>query len=128
VPYDQLPQFYGMAGILAFPTLADEWGMVVNEALASGLPVLGSLHSQAVSELVKDGENGWTFLADRPDESYKAIESALTISSERLMAMRWAARKSVEHITPEFAAELVVQVLRFALETAAEANQRVSQI
>ena len=52
-------------GVLVFPTLADEWGLVVNEALAAGVPVLGSLYSQAVEELVRDGENGWTFRPDR---------------------------------------------------------------
>jgi glycosyltransferase involved in cell wall biosynthesis len=115
VPYDQLPCFFEQAGILAFPTLADEWGLVVNEALASGMPVLGSVHSQAVTEMVKDGVNGWTFPADRPHEMYSAIDRALTTTSERLMTMRTAARRSVELLTPEFAADRVLQAVQFAL-------------
>ena len=36
VPYERMPEIYAEAGILAFPTLADEWGLVVNEAMAAG--------------------------------------------------------------------------------------------
>jgi hypothetical protein len=61
VPYEQLPSIYSGADALVLPTLADEWGMVVAEALASGLPVLGSTASQAVTELVEDNACGWHF-------------------------------------------------------------------
>jgi glycosyltransferase involved in cell wall biosynthesis len=115
VPYDELPRFYAQAGILAFPTLADEWGLVVNEALASGVPMLGSVHSQAVAELVRDGETGWRFDPEKPDETYKAIDRALATPPERLAAMRAAARRSVEALTPERAADQVVEALHFAL-------------
>ncbi|MBV9268355.1 MAG: glycosyltransferase family 4 protein, partial [Acidobacteriaceae bacterium] len=37
VPYERLPEFYADADALAFPTFADSWGLVVNEAMASGL-------------------------------------------------------------------------------------------
>ena len=63
VPYNELAQVYAKAGIFVFPTLADEWGLVANEAMAAGLPVLGSLYSQSVEELVVEGETGWTFRA-----------------------------------------------------------------
>src|SRR5258708_40228945 len=43
VAYSELPGIYAQCGLLVFPTLADEWGMVVNEALAAGLPILGSV-------------------------------------------------------------------------------------
>jgi glycosyltransferase involved in cell wall biosynthesis len=122
VPYDELPRFYREAGILAFPTLADEWGLVVNEALASGMPVLGSVHSQAVTELVKDGENGWTFSAGSSEETYNSIDRALTTCSERLMTMRTAARRSVELLTPEFAADRVLQAVQFAFGVGADGN------
>ncbi|MCA9132184.1 MAG: glycosyltransferase family 4 protein, partial [Planctomycetales bacterium] len=49
--YPKLRQELSAATFLVFPTLADEWGLVVNEALAAGLPVLGSRYSQAVEEL-----------------------------------------------------------------------------
>ena len=39
-PFQQLPRYYHEADIYVFPTLADEWGVVVNEAMIAGLPVL----------------------------------------------------------------------------------------
>jgi len=96
--------------------------LVVNEALASGMPVLGSVHSQAVTELVKDGVNGWTFSAGSPEEAYNSIDRALTTCSERLMTMRAAARRSVELLTPEFAADRVLQAVQFALGVGADGN------
>jgi glycosyltransferase involved in cell wall biosynthesis len=115
VPYDQLPQYYAQAGIVVFPTLADEWGVVVNEGLASGLPILGSCYGQAVAELVTDSKNGWTFATDNAGEVYQAIDRALTASDERLKEMRIASRASIMPYTPDFAANRFVDVLKYAL-------------
>ncbi len=113
VDYDQLPNFYRDAGILVFPTLADEWGLVVNEAMAAGLPVLGSLYSQAVEELVENGVNGWTFRPDRKDEFYDAVDRALMTSEQQLASMRLAARKRIMALTPECVADKIVQAVHF---------------
>src|SRR6266700_2369535 len=80
VPYGNLPNVYAECGLLVFPTLSDEWGMVVNEAMAAGLPVLGSLYSQAVEELVRDAQNGWCFRPDSKNEMYSALDRALNTS------------------------------------------------
>ena len=40
-----LAAHFACADALVYPTLADEWGLVVNEALVAGVPVLGQ-HSQ----------------------------------------------------------------------------------
>ena len=45
------------------PGLRDPWGLVVNEGMASGLPVLVSRGCGAAGTLVHEGENGWTFEA-----------------------------------------------------------------
>ena len=51
---DDRPRAYASADIFVFPTLSDEWGLVINEAMASGLPVLGSKYSQAVEDLIEE--------------------------------------------------------------------------
>jgi glycosyltransferase involved in cell wall biosynthesis len=95
VPYEDMPEIYAEAGILVFPTLADEWGLVVNEALAAGVPVLGSQYSQAVLELVEDARTGWTFRPDRADECLAAIDRALATPPEELASMRSACRERI---------------------------------
>ena len=112
VAYEDLPKIYAQGGILAFPTLADEWGMVVNEALATGLPVLGSIYSQAVDELIQDGVNGWTFRPDNPEEMFFALDRALATPKASLDGMRRAARRAVERLTPDFVADRIVEAVR----------------
>lgn len=108
----RLSQIYRQAGIFAFPTMADEWGLVVNEALAAGLPVLGSLHSQAVEDLVRDGVEGWVFRPTQLEQMYQALDRALCTPQEALGRMRQAARERIEPITPEFVVNRFVRVIQ----------------
>ena len=114
VAYEKLPDVYALAGIMVFPTLADEWGVVVNESLAAGLPVLGSRYSQAVEELITDGVTGWTFRPDHGAEMYAALDRAMTASDTQLEDMRRMARKRIQVLRPEFGAECFLRAARFA--------------
>ena len=57
VQYDELPRWYGEAEFLVFPTLGDEWGLVVNEALAAGLPVIGLTPSRISTRVCTSTSN-----------------------------------------------------------------------
>ena len=70
----EMVHFYRMADVLIFPTLLDEWGLVVNEAFAHSVPVIGSYCAEAVNELISDSYNGWIF--NPKDET--TFDSALT--------------------------------------------------
>ena len=59
--YPDLPTYYALAGAFIHASTVEQWGLVVNEAMASGLPVLVSNRSGCASELVREGENGFTF-------------------------------------------------------------------
>lgn len=112
VEYDDLPRWYAAGGILVFPTLGDEWGLVVNEALAAGLPVLGSMLSPAVEELIREGHNGWTFVPRDASSIAVALERALATPAADIQRMRVAARESVRHLTPATAAASIAAQLR----------------
>jgi glycosyltransferase involved in cell wall biosynthesis len=103
--------FYEQSDIYAFPTLADEWGVVVNEALIAGRPVLGSIYSQAVGELVTDGFNGWLWDPSDAENSYKTLDRALTFTPEQLVTFSHNAKKSVASISPEFIAERILDAV-----------------
>ena len=107
----EIAEVYGTTGILVLPTLADEWGLVVNEAMASGMPVLGSTYSQAVDELCADGQAGWTFRTDHAAELDKAIDAALTTPLEQLDKMRATARQRVAHLTPEYVVDQMIAAI-----------------
>jgi glycosyltransferase involved in cell wall biosynthesis len=59
--YAELPSIYRSAGAFVHPSWRDEWGLVVNEAMAAGLPVLVSTGAGCSAELVENGVNGFTF-------------------------------------------------------------------
>jgi glycosyltransferase involved in cell wall biosynthesis len=112
VAYEDLPGVYAAAGILVFPTLADEWGLVVNEALASGVPVLGSIHAQAVEELVEDGRTGWHFDPVQPGSFDAALARCLDTSPAVLDCMRVAGRERVLDLNPDTGAQCMLEAVR----------------
>jgi glycosyltransferase involved in cell wall biosynthesis len=61
VPFDMIPAYYGLASGFVHPSLRDTWGLVINEAMAVGLPVIVSDCCGAAPELIRDGHNGFTF-------------------------------------------------------------------
>jgi len=116
VAYQDLPQVYAQGSILVFPTLADEWGLVVNEAMAAGLLVLGSLYSQAVEELVREGENGWLFRPDSSEEAYAALDRALNTSPALLQEMRANARRTAQTISLDVVADRILRAIEWCVE------------
>jgi glycosyltransferase involved in cell wall biosynthesis len=58
VQKEELPPYYGLADALVFPTHSDPWGLVVNEAMACGCPVIASEVAGCVPDLVEDGITG----------------------------------------------------------------------
>ena len=50
-PPDKMPSVYHSADLVVFPTLEDVWGLVANEAILSGIPVLCSKYAGCAPEL-----------------------------------------------------------------------------
>ncbi len=92
---------YHQADIFAFPTLGDEWGVVVNEAMLAGLPVLGSIYSQAVVEMVDEGATGWRF--DPRDEKsvLSAFDRCFGSGVEQLEEMTLHAQERILAFSPD---------------------------
>ena len=97
---DALPAYYGAAGAYVHPARTDQWGLVVNEAMASGLPVLVSSGAGCALDLVREGENGFTF---DPDDA-GALAGLLTrLASDRTDRARMgrASEETIAAYTPE---------------------------
>jgi len=77
--YDELPAYYAHAGVFIHASTTEQWGLVVNEAMASGLPVLVSNRCGCAADLVKEGENGWTF---DPTNEEQIADLMLRIASD----------------------------------------------
>jgi len=66
--YHELPAYFGLAGAFVHASTTEQWGLVVNEAMASGLPVLVSHRCGCAEDLVQPGENGFQFDPLNADE------------------------------------------------------------
>lgn len=58
---EDLLRYYALADVLIMPSFEDIWGVVVNEALASGLFVLSSKYVGAAFDVIEGGVNGRVF-------------------------------------------------------------------
>ena len=75
-----MPDFYAGLDLYWQPSFSEPWGLVVNEAMASGLPVLVSDRCGCARDLVKTG-NGW--IHDLSESSMQAsLEAALSRSQD----------------------------------------------
>lgn len=90
----ELKDYYGAADFFVLPTREDTWGLVVNEAMAQGLPVVTTDRCAAGLELVRDGENGYLVPAGDARALAEAIRRLLTADREAM------GRSSLERIRP----------------------------
>jgi glycosyltransferase involved in cell wall biosynthesis len=98
--YGELPDFYGLARAFVLPSTAEQWGLVANEAMAAGLPVLVS-QACGSAELVIPGENGFHFDPRNPRE-LAALMAKLTREEGRREEMGRASRRIIQARSPAF--------------------------
>jgi len=110
VDRDGLPDFYALADALIFPTRSDPWGLVVNEAMSCGLPVVATSVAGCVPDLVQDGWNGYVVAPG--DTSQLAVSMSRLASDSRLqMEMGSRSRERIEANSPKAWAEGVVKAM-----------------
>lgn len=87
-----LPAYYGTAGAFMLLSIKDTWGLVVNEAMASGLPVVVSTRCGCASTLVRDGENGY---AVNPSDTDGIADALLRVTDSDRNARMAAASRTI---------------------------------
>lgn len=97
---DQLPRFYAHACCFVHPAISEPWGLVINEAMASSLPVLCSTNCGAAEELVCDGVNGYLFDPLDTAAITRCLEVFLNLSPEAKAEMGAASALTLERVCP----------------------------
>jgi glycosyltransferase involved in cell wall biosynthesis len=106
----QLPEYYAFAGCFVLPSVREPWGLVVNEAMASGLPVIVSSRCGCAEDLVEEGANGFVF---DPAVSGQLTERMMTICSLAAPDRERMGQRSYEIVSrfsPDRWAEQVLQI------------------
>jgi glycosyltransferase involved in cell wall biosynthesis len=121
-PYQALPDVYAGADAFVMPSLSDEWGLVVNEAMASGLPIFGCTGAQSVEELVQPHVSGWTYAPATEAELALALQELLAASQQELGEMGHHARETALAVSDENTATAMVAGVRKVLRAPGSAT------
>jgi glycosyltransferase involved in cell wall biosynthesis len=106
--WDELPEVYGASDVFVFPTLGDPYGLVVDEAMAAGLPVISTTAAGEIRQRIRPGENGFLVEPGRPGDLAAPM---LTLARDPDLRRRLgiAAAADVAGKTPELWAEAFEQ-------------------
>jgi glycosyltransferase involved in cell wall biosynthesis len=100
----ELPAFYDLCDVFVLPSVSEPWGLVVNEVMATGKPVVVSDRVGCARDLVHDGRNGFVFPAGDIDALTEALARVLEdrnraagmgIASREIMA-KWSFTEDIE--------------------------------
>jgi glycosyltransferase involved in cell wall biosynthesis len=116
-PYDELPAYYALAKAFVHASTTEQWGLVINEATASSLPVIVSDRCGCVPELVNG--NGFTFDPTNEAELTARLLKMASLSDEERKQLGDNSYRIAANFTPECFGE--------GLERAASMTKRVPQ-
>jgi len=115
IQYRELPAYYALADAFVHASTTEQWGLVVNEGMATGLPVIVSNRCGCVPDLVAEGQNGFTFDPQSVRSLGKLMMDVSRLSERRLEEMRGESRRIVAGFTPTHfatAAQRAIEVVK----------------
>jgi glycosyltransferase involved in cell wall biosynthesis len=107
MPTEELAEYYKAADVFVLPTREDIWGLVVNEAMAHGLPIISTNKCNSAKELIRGGSAGFIIPPDDPDELSQRIMELVDKSDHRERMSQNSLRISREHTIERMASEYV---------------------
>jgi 1,2-diacylglycerol 3-alpha-glucosyltransferase len=110
----ELIPYYAHAGCLIHSSIQEQWGLVVNEAMAAGLPVIVSNRCGCHEDLVLEGINGFSF---DPENVEALTHLMMKIGSNAidLNAMGQASLQHIQNFSPEYFAENLIKAAKQSL-------------
>jgi glycosyltransferase involved in cell wall biosynthesis len=97
---EELASYYALAEALVLPTHTDPWGLVVNEAMGCGLPVILSSAAGCASDLLREGETG-LLIPPRDVDALTSAMARIADQPELRESMGNNARQVIMNYSPE---------------------------
>jgi 1,2-diacylglycerol 3-alpha-glucosyltransferase len=114
--YTELPAYYGTAKAFVHASTTEQWGLVVNEAMASSLPVLVSNRCGCARNLVADGVNGFSFNPEKIDDIADCMLKIASLSEDTRLRFGSASAGKIADWGPKRFARGVKECIEIALE------------
>ncbi|NJN73121.1 MAG: glycosyltransferase family 4 protein [Limnothrix sp. RL_2_0] len=111
---DDLPKFFQQADIFILPSRYDGWGVVVNQALGAGLPIVCSDAVGSAPDLVEAGQNGFIFPAGDEEKLFEALHFYLDDPERIRTASELSLRRSPDWF-PEAGAQRWLNLIQKVL-------------
>jgi 1,2-diacylglycerol 3-alpha-glucosyltransferase len=111
---DGLIPYYAHASCFIHASLQEQWGLVVNEAMSAGLPVLVSNRCGCVEDLVIEGVNGFSF-APEDTQALAALMVQISADGGDREVMGQAALQHIQKFSPAYFADNLCQAAKSAL-------------
>jgi len=110
IPNQKLANYYAMADAFVLPSRHDPWGLVLNEAMACGTPVITTTGAGAAGDLVEDGETG---LVVPPADPASLTEALIELQQNPALrtSLSSQALERLEAYTPARYAELIANTM-----------------
>ena len=118
--YDELPVYYALAKAFVHASTTEQWGLVVNEAIASGLPVIVSNRCGCVPELVQG--NGFIFESTDEHELGSRLLEMASLSDEERRRLGDVSYTIGANFAPERFGEGMEQAAQLALNQPRKAS------
>lgn len=88
--------YYKIADIFVLPSEYEPWGLVVNEAIIMGLPVVVSSHVGCREDLIQNGKNGYIFENNDREDLTRCLQQTLNLEIEFRMTDQWNYKQYLE--------------------------------
>lgn len=111
---EELLPYFAHAACFIHASIQEQWGLVVNEAMAAGLPVIVSERCGCFEDLVVEGVNGFGF---NPENRQQLTDLMLKMSSNTadLQAMGQASLQHIQQYSPDHFAQGLKRAVDYAL-------------
>jgi len=114
VPFAERTKPFARSDVFVHPARHDGWGVVIQEALSAGLPVIATRQTGAAYDLVEEGKNGFLVEADDEDQLYDRIVW-FSEHQEQIPDFGARARSTASALTPQSGAAKIVEIIRDVL-------------
>ena len=122
IPHAALPDYYAQSRLLLLPTSGDCWGVVINEAMVAGTPVITTPWTAAAGELVLHDRNGYVLPLDV--QPWVSAASELLSNRPRWESFSQSARRTVGDFTYDRAAAGILDAFAFLSRSPPSARGR----